>query len=78
MSGLDRKTKDLIKQALEKTQPFLTFFINHIPISPATKTIKAMYVQQQIQRPCLKNLKWHQQHFPRWQEMLQQPLLQVF
>ena len=30
-----------------------TLCINHTPISPATKT-KPMYVQQQIQRPCLK------------------------
>ena len=37
-----------------------------------------MYVQQQIQRSCLKNLKRHQQHFPRKQAMLQQPFLQAF
>ena len=29
------------------------------------KQLRSMYVQQQIQRPCLKNLKWHQQYFPR-------------
>ena len=42
MSGLDKKkTKDLIKQALTKTQLFLTLCINHTPISPEAKTIKA-------------------------------------
>ena len=56
MSGLDKKTKDLIKQALTKTEPFLTFCIKHTPASPTTKT-RSMYIQQQIQRPCLENLK---------------------
>ena len=40
-SGLVKKTKGLIKQALEKTQLFLTFCINHTLLSPATKIIKA-------------------------------------
>ena len=33
MSNLDKKTKDLIKQALKKAYPFLTLCINHAPIS---------------------------------------------
>ena len=41
ISDLEKKTKNLIKQALAKTKLFLTFCINHQPTSPATKTIKA-------------------------------------
>ena len=37
-----------------------------------------MYVQQQIQWSSQQNLKWHQQYFPRWQTMLQQPFLRAF
>ena len=39
-SGLGKKTKDLIKQALQNTYSPITFCINHQPISPATKTIR--------------------------------------
>ena len=35
-----------------------------------------MYVQQRIQRPFQGNLR--QQHFPKWQAMLQWPFLQTF
>ena len=41
MSDLEKKTKDLIKQALEKNLPSLTLCITHTPMSPATETIKA-------------------------------------
>ena len=41
VSGLEKETKDLTKQTLAKTSSFLTFCINHKPISPATKIIKA-------------------------------------
>ena len=41
ISDLEKKTKNLIKQALAKTKLFLTFCFNHQPTSPATKTIKA-------------------------------------
>ena len=41
MSHLEKKTKDLIKQALAKTLSFLTFCISHQPISPTTKTTEA-------------------------------------
>ena len=40
-SNLDKKIKDLIKQGLANTLPFLTFCINHTPIRPTIKTIKA-------------------------------------
>ena len=42
MSGLDKKTKDLMKQAVTKTEPFLTFCINHTPISPTKITIRVL------------------------------------
>ena len=41
MLGLEKETKDLIKQALAKTESFLTLRINHQPMSPTAKTIKA-------------------------------------
>ena len=63
MLSLEKKTKDLIKQALARTQPFLTLCINHAAINPTTK-LGPMYVQPQTQRPYLKNLERSQQHFP--------------
>ena len=36
-SNLDKKIKDLIKQGLANTLPFLTFCINHTPIRPTKK-----------------------------------------
>ena len=41
MSDLEKKRKDLIKQTLAKTYFFLTFCINHIPITAAAKAIMA-------------------------------------
>ena len=41
-----------------------TLWINYAK-SYNKKQLTPMYVQQEIQRPCLKNLKWHQQYFPR-------------
>ena len=41
MSGLEKTTKDLIKQALAKTLPFLTLCTTHTRMSPTTKTIRA-------------------------------------
>ena len=58
------------KQALAKTQLFLTFNINHQPASPE--------MIQLIQRPSQRNLKSHQQPFPQYQAMLERSFLQVF
>ena len=42
------------------------------------KQLGRMYVQQQIQRPFLVNLKQHQQHFLQQHATPQRPFLQVF
>ena len=55
---------------------FLLFTSTIHPKSP-TKTMP-MYVQLQIQQLCQKKSRWHQQHFLRYEALLQQPLHQVF
>ena len=65
MSGLDKKTKDLIKQALTKTQPFLTLCINQTPISPAKKTITAHVCSATNPTALPKKPKMAPKNFPR-------------
>ena len=64
-SGRGKKTKDLIKQALEKTKLFLTFCINHTLINPATKIIKAHVCSATNPTAFPRNLKLRQQYFPQ-------------
>ena len=61
-SDLDKKIKDLIKQALAKTLLFLTFFINHTPISPVAKTIR-VHVCSATNPTAFPRKRKHQQHF---------------
>ena len=60
------------------TKLFLTFCINHTPKIPAIKTIRAHVCSATNPTALPKKLRWHQQHFLRWQVMPQRPSPRVF